>query len=87
MPRKSPICAFPLSQTFCERSRQESDKYLKAIMSRGIKSAQPCPEEMALLKEKTLPLWQELADDLYSQEILEELLAHIQEYRNMQKGG
>ncbi|WP_028314197.1 TRAP transporter substrate-binding protein DctP [Desulfatibacillum aliphaticivorans] len=77
----------PLSQTFCEHSRLESEKYLKAIMSRGIKCAQPCKEEMELLKAKTIPLWEELAGDLYSQEILDELLAHLQEFRNMQKGG
>ncbi|MBI9076904.1 MAG: TRAP transporter substrate-binding protein DctP [Desulfatibacillum sp.] len=77
----------PLSKSFCERSRLESEKYLKAIMSRGIKAANPCPEEMALLKEKTMPLWGELAGELYSQEILDELEAHLKEYRNMQKGG
>lgn len=74
----------PLSKKFCKRSRQEADKCLVALIRYGIKDASPTPENLEKIKERSIPLWDELADELYSQDILDELTGHLAEYRALQ---
>ncbi len=75
----------PLSQKFCVESRLESEKCLNALIKYGIKRAEPDAVAMEAFKKKSLPMWDELADELYSQDILDELTGYLEEYRASKK--
>ncbi|MEW5735006.1 MAG: TRAP transporter substrate-binding protein DctP [Thermodesulfobacteriota bacterium] len=71
----------PLAKKFCTRSRQESDRFLAAIISYGLKEVKSTPEQTAKIKELTTPVWNELAGKLYSKALLDEILGYLKEYR------
>lgn len=76
----------PLAKKFCVRSREETNRFLAAILAYGLKEVKSTPEETAEIKRLTVPVWNELAGKLYSKELLDEILAYLKEYRSCDAG-
>ena len=55
---------------------------LRAMIKYGVKEVKLTPAEIEVLKKKTMPLWDKLADKQYSRGLLNEVLGHIEEYRS-----
>ncbi len=74
----------PLMRRFCEAVRKDNEKALESMYQYGLKRTDMPPAEAAGLKRKVRPIWDELAGDLYTRELLDELLGHLEEFRNGQ---
>jgi TRAP-type C4-dicarboxylate transport system substrate-binding protein len=69
------------SNRFTKDSRVEGDKCLAAMIRYGVKEISSTPEQMEQVKAQALPIWGELAGKLYPAELLEEIKAHLADYR------
>ncbi|MDI6796175.1 MAG: TRAP transporter substrate-binding protein DctP [Desulfatibacillaceae bacterium] len=61
--------------------RQDNEKCLEAMARYGCAILQPSPASLAVLKQRTRPVWQEMAGALYPQALLDEVLAHLEDFR------
>ena len=62
--------------------RQDSEKALQAMRNYGIKFTSLPTDELVKIKAKSQEFWYEMAGQQYSRELLEELRAHLSQYRN-----
>ncbi len=69
---------------FCQGSRIDNAKCLKAMFQYGLAEVTLTPEMTQNLRDRAEPIWQEMVDDLYPQDILDDLLAHLADYRESQ---
>lgn len=67
---------------FCQKTRMDSDKAFQAMVKYGMQVSQTDPATIKILKEKSLPLRNQLVGSLYSQAILDELLNHLSVFRS-----
>jgi TRAP-type C4-dicarboxylate transport system substrate-binding protein len=61
--------------------RQDNEKCLDAMARYGCAVLQPSPASLAVLKQKTQPVWQEMAGVLYPQALLDEVLGYLEDFR------
>ncbi len=61
--------------------RRDNEKYLQALIRYGVQRTDMAPEEVARLKEKTKVVWDQMAGSLFPRELLDEVLAHLEDYR------
>jgi len=66
---------------FCKASRIENAQCLTAMRQYGLTVVTMNEEEKAGIMRRTRPLWDEMAGVLYPREVLDELLALLEEYR------
>ncbi len=66
---------------YCARVREDNAKGLEALYSYGVKKVQTSPADLAALKKKTRAVWTHMAGDLYPKELLDEVLAYLEEFR------
>ena len=59
-----------------------SKKCVKAMVKYGVKEVELTPDEIAVFKNKSRPVWDKLAGKDYSRELLDEVLGYIEEYRS-----
>ncbi len=65
--------------------RKEAPKALQALINSGVESVEPNPGEFEKLREETAKANRSMANrDMFSSELLEEMLLHVQEYRREQ---
>jgi len=67
------------------KARPGQDEALKALSEYGIKIIVPTPEELNVLKKKTRPLWDDLADKVYPRWLLNEILSAKKAYAASKK--
>jgi TRAP-type transport system periplasmic protein len=68
-----------------EAERVDAPKALQALLNSGIESVEPLPDEFAKLQNETAKVTRSMADrGLFSPELLEEMMTHVQEYRHAQ---
>ncbi len=65
--------------------RDCNKKAYNAMLKYGVKEIHLSKRELSLFKDKTRPLWDEMAGDIYSKEILEKVLNLLKEYRMQKK--
>lgn len=69
---------------FIKKARTDSKKALEAMIQYGVKKTVMEPAHLADMKEKCKKLWFEMAGREFPKSLLEELLAHLAEYRAKQ---
>lgn len=67
--------------------RECNEKSYNAMLKYGIEEVHLSKEQLALFKEKTRPVWDEMAGEVYSKEILEKVQKLLKEYRSKKAGG
>ncbi|MBW1988289.1 MAG: TRAP transporter substrate-binding protein DctP [Deltaproteobacteria bacterium] len=72
---------------FYSEVRKDNEKYLRAMFTYGVKKVQMKPGELAKMKKRTRPLWDELAGVLYSRDLLVHIQDLLNEYRAGRKAG
>lgn len=65
----------------CAAIRAENEKALKALIKYGIVETRMSPEALAELKVRLIPLWREEAGTLYPEELLDEVLGRLGDFR------
>jgi TRAP-type C4-dicarboxylate transport system substrate-binding protein len=75
-----------LAKDFCVLSRADAKNCLKAMLKYGVKMVESTPEDLARIREKSLPIYGELAGRLYPKALLEEIQAHLSEFRAEKAG-
>lgn len=75
------------SRDFCALTRNDSEKAVKAMKQYGLQVVNSSPGELRELREKTLPLWDELTGKLYTRELLNEIKENLAQYRSARKSG
>ncbi len=61
--------------------RKDNEKSLQAMLRYGMIETSPEPEELIKIKKALAPVGQEMVGKLYSQEVLDEVTGHLEEYR------
>ncbi|MBI5845062.1 MAG: TRAP transporter substrate-binding protein DctP [Deltaproteobacteria bacterium] len=69
------------AKDFCVKTRVDAEKSLNAMVAYGVRKVRSSPEEIKAIKEKSMPLWDELAGKLYPKDLLDELKGHLAQYR------
>ncbi|MDY6853721.1 MAG: TRAP transporter substrate-binding protein DctP [Thermodesulfobacteriota bacterium] len=59
-----------------------NERCYKAMIKYGIKELKLTPDELEVLKNKTRPVWDKLAGNVYPRELLDTILGHLEEYRS-----
>ncbi|MDY6935014.1 MAG: TRAP transporter substrate-binding protein DctP [Spirochaetota bacterium] len=54
---------------------------LKAMINYGCKEVKMTPDEIAVFKKKTRPVWEKMVGKAYPRELLNEVLSHLNTYR------
>ncbi len=72
---------------FNRHARDELSRFYKAIVQYGVVETVPDRAAMERFREITMPIRKELAGDLYPAALLEEMQAHLAEYRKAQSVG
>lgn len=67
------------------RVREDNAKGLEALFGYGVRKVTTSPADLEVLKKKTRAVWGSMADDLYPRELLDEVMAYLEEFRG--KGG
>ncbi|MEW5734927.1 MAG: TRAP transporter substrate-binding protein DctP [Thermodesulfobacteriota bacterium] len=71
---------------FCRGSRVEAEKALAAMVKYGLNKVSSTPEQEDAIKEKTRPLWNQLAGNLYPKSLLDQITELLAKYRAENKG-
>ena len=74
----------PMRQ-FRLKVREDTEKALQAMSNYGIELTFMPEDEHAKIKAKSREFWYEMAGQQYSRELLEELLAHLSQFRKQSK--
>ncbi|KPA19350.1 TRAP dicarboxylate transporter subunit DctP [Candidatus Magnetomorum sp. HK-1] len=70
------------TKIFLKQCRIDSQKAFQAMKKYGMQASKTDPATIKILKDKSLPLRNQLIGKLYSQAILDELLKHLSEFRS-----
>lgn len=70
-----------ITDSFCDGIRKDNERYLTAMVNYGVNRVVMAPESLKQMKEATRPIGRELAGIQYSSQILDEILAHLREFR------
>ncbi len=66
---------------YAVRVRFDNDRSLEAMYKYGVEKVEFSPSELARIKKKTRKIWDDLAGELYPQELLDEVLHHLEQFR------
>lgn len=66
---------------FVTRTRAENEKCLKAMTNYGMTMAEMDEKNLDEFKKLTRPVWNKMVGKLYSRQLLDEVLEHIEEFR------
>ena len=69
------------SEDFCELTRNDSDNAVNAMKKYGLQIVNSSPEEIRQIRDKVLPLWDELSGNLYPRGLLNEVKEDLAQYR------
>ncbi len=70
---------------FDAAEREDAPNALQALINSGVESVEPLPDEFERLQEETAIANRSMADrGMFSSELLEEMLSHVQEFRRAQ---
>ena len=79
---------FEIGKELCYATRTNEKKARDELINKGyIKAVKFPDEEREKLKQRVLPLYDKLADDLYPKWVLDEILQYREEYRKLKKEG
>ncbi|MDI6798073.1 MAG: TRAP transporter substrate-binding protein DctP [Desulfatibacillaceae bacterium] len=67
---------------FSRELRRDNVKAYEAMIAYGLREAAPSQEVADTIRERMLPLWEEMAGNVYPRHLLKELLGHLEEYRS-----
>jgi len=67
---------------FCAAVRSDNEKCLAGMLKYGVKEVAMGPDDQKEFMKRTRKVWDEQADKLYPEELLEQLLEHLEEYRS-----
>ncbi len=68
--------------TFYRKTRAYTDRVYKAMVPKYIKPTQMDTEALKRLQQKSRPLWDEMAGQYFPRALLDELLAHLADFRS-----
>ncbi len=74
-----------LEEGINDSTRKCNKRSYNAMLKYGVKEIHLSEHEMSLFKKKTRPLWDKMAGDLYSRDILDKVLNLLKEYRMQKK--
>ena len=74
-----------LTKGFLEGIRRDNAKCLAGMVKYGLKSVSMTPENEEALRKATRPVWDELAGNLYSKELLKEVESRLKEFSKKKK--
>ncbi|MFP4476802.1 MAG: TRAP transporter substrate-binding protein DctP [Desulfatibacillaceae bacterium] len=69
-------------EQFVELAREDSERCIKAMKAYGLREVEMPPGEARKVREIAKSSWRIMAGDLFPRELLDELLAHLEEYRS-----
>ncbi|MDI6798315.1 MAG: TRAP transporter substrate-binding protein DctP [Desulfatibacillaceae bacterium] len=70
-----------MTERYCQAVREDNDRALKALWAYGLREVVMDPEEVQILKDRTRPVWYELADKVYSRALLEEIIRGLAKFQ------
>ncbi|ACL06389.1 Putative TRAP-type C4-dicarboxylate transport system, DctP subunit [Desulfatibacillum aliphaticivorans] len=70
-----------LQDKFCQGVREDNEKSIKAMLQYGLKEVRVNPRNLESMRRQALPVWKEMTGVMYSQELLDEVQAHLEAYR------
>jgi TRAP-type C4-dicarboxylate transport system substrate-binding protein len=74
------------SRTICGKIREDNKKSYDAMINKaGLKEATMSPEVLDQMREKCKEVWYEAAGKEFPKELLDEVLAHLKDFRAMEK--
>lgn len=75
------------AKQFDDKAHVETAKCLNAMLQYGVKECDTTPEDLQKIKDRAIPLADQLAGHLYSKKILDEIRGHLADYRARKKAG
>ena len=69
------------TSTFNELTRKDTEKCLQAMVKYGMVLTKTPPNEFKRIKSRAVRIWEPLAGELYSREIYDRVLTHLNEFR------
>ncbi|MBI9077774.1 MAG: TRAP transporter substrate-binding protein DctP [Desulfatibacillum sp.] len=69
------------TNTFNKLTRKDTEKCIQAMVEYGMVLTRTQPGELKRIKAQAVGIWEPLAGELYSEEILEQVQAHLSEFR------
>ncbi len=70
-----------LGWKYCNLVRQDNEKFLKAMIAYGVEEVQMTPADLEAMKSKTREIYSQVRGTLFSEEIMEETMGHLEDYR------
>ncbi|MFH1887430.1 MAG: hypothetical protein ABIM40_12120, partial [Pseudomonadota bacterium] len=70
-----------IQQAFCLASRRDTEDCLSALRSYGVSQEPMDPETELALRVRLKRSWDDLAGDVYPRELLDRILAHLENFR------
>ncbi len=69
------------SEKFITTTRKDNDRALRAMLEYGIGLVETNTRDLEALKRATRPEWDEMAGTLYSRQLLDQIQAHLSDFR------
>jgi len=70
-----------MTERYCKAVREDNERALTALWAYGIREVTMSPEEVQILRDRTRPVWDELADKVYSRALFEEIIKRLEKSR------
>ncbi len=74
-----------VERRFNEAIRKDNLKCYNAMLQYGIWEVKTSPENLKQIRQKAIRVWDDLAGVMYPKELLDEVLAHLEQYRAIRK--
>ena len=71
-----------VTRRFTLATRNDNEKAIVALEKYGIERIEPGPETMAAIKQESVKVWEEEADNLYPKDLLDKVLILLDEFRS-----
>ncbi|MFP4475137.1 MAG: TRAP transporter substrate-binding protein DctP [Desulfatibacillaceae bacterium] len=72
---------YDVEKAYVEAVRKDNEKALDALLRYGIREVKVPEDELAEIKTRSRKVWEELAGELYPKDVLHEMMANLEEYR------
>jgi TRAP-type C4-dicarboxylate transport system substrate-binding protein len=73
----------PLTEAYCTIIRANNERCLAAMLKYGVVKVDTDEKSMAEIRRASRRVWDELAGELYSRELLDEVVSRVEEYRSV----
>jgi len=70
-----------VTDIFVKTTRKDNERCIEAMIGYGVKKVEMAPEDIGKIRQKIMPVWDQMAGKLYSKELLDELTAQLEVYR------